>query len=87
MNYDANTSLVHPTWKTFDYDAKTSLVQLAGEPKVVIQNDQPWEGPVVEAPFMWKLDGRYYLFYSGNGYVTPEYAVGYAVSDCITGGL
>ena len=52
---------------------------------MAIQNDQPWEGPVVEAPFMWKHGGQYYLFYSGNGYVTPEYAVGYAVSNCITG--
>ena len=59
----------------------TSLVQLAGEPQVLISNDQPWEGPVVEAPFMWMQDGKYYLFYSGNGYVTPEYAVGYAVAD------
>ena len=52
---------------------------------MLIQNDQPWEGPVVEAPFMWKRTGRYYLFYSGNGYVSPEYAVGYAVSDSVTG--
>jgi hypothetical protein len=62
-------------------------VQLAGDAKILIHNDQPWEGPVVEAPFMWKHAGRYYLFYSGNGYKSPEYAVGYAVADHITGKL
>ena len=36
---------------------------------------------------MWKHDGRYYLFYSGNEYGSPYYAVGYAVSDCVTGDL
>lgn len=60
-------------------------MQLAGEPKVVIQNDQPWEGPVVEAPFMWRHAGKYYLFYSGNAYTSPEYAVGFAVADSVTG--
>ena len=62
-------------------------MQLAGAPKVVIQNDQPWEGLVVEAPFMWTHAGKYYLFYSGNGYTSPEYAVGYAVADSVTGKL
>ena len=51
----------------------------------MISNDQPWEGGVVEAPFMWQQDGRYYLFYSGNMYGTPEYGVGYAVADCPEG--
>ena len=57
------------------------VLQLAGEPSVVISNDQPWEGNVVEAPFMWQQDERYYLFYSGNTYKTPDYGVGYAVAD------
>ena len=62
-------------------------MQLAGNPQVLIKDDQPWEGHIVEAPFMWKHDERYYLFYSGNEYKSPDYAVGYAVSDCITGSL
>jgi beta-xylosidase len=41
-------------------------------------NDQVWEANVVEAPMMWKHDGRYYLFYSGNDYASDGYAVGYA---------
>ena len=62
-------------------------MQFAGDKQVLIQNDQRWEGKVVEAPFMWKHAGRYYLFYSGNSYQSPEYAVGYAVADHITGKL
>ncbi|KAL0025618.1 hypothetical protein WJX79_008399 [Trebouxia sp. C0005] len=60
-------------------------LQFAGKEQLLIQDDQHWEGKVVEAPFMWKHAGRYYLFYSGNGYNSPEYAVGYAVADHITG--
>lgn len=59
----------------------TVTLQLVGDPTILISNDQPWEGQVVEAPFMWQQDGRYYLFYSGNGYDTPHYGVGYAVAD------
>ncbi len=62
-------------------------VQFAGGEQILIQDDQHWEGKIVEAPFMWKHAGRYYLFYSGNGYTSPEYAVGYAVADHITGKL
>ncbi len=34
----------------------------------VLTNDLPWEGAVVEAPYVVKRGGYYYLFYSGNGY-------------------
>jgi beta-xylosidase len=54
---------------------------LTGEPKKLIKQDQPWEGNLVEAPFLWLQDGRYHLFYSGNGFASPEYAVGHAVAD------
>ena len=27
---------------------------------------QHWEGPVVEAPFLWEQNGLFYLFYSAN---------------------
>ena len=51
---------------------------LVGEPARLVANDLQWEGRVVEAPTMWKQDGKYYLFYSGNNYAGFEYAVGYA---------
>lgn len=65
----------------------THILQLAGEPTVLISNDQAWEGNIVEAPFMWQQDSKYYLFYSGNAYASPDYGVGYAVSDRPEGGL
>ena len=41
-----------------------------------------WEkhmGDVVEAPYMLKKDGVYYLVYSGSHTQSPHYAVGYAI--------
>lgn len=36
---------------------------------------------VAEGPTVLKKDGKYYLFYSANGYTDKAYAVGYAVAD------
>lgn len=51
-------------------------------------NDQTWENtpaypsaPIMEGPSVLKLDGKYYLFYSANHYMSPDYAVGYAIAD------
>ncbi|MBO4356184.1 MAG: glycoside hydrolase family 43 protein [Clostridia bacterium] len=38
-------------------------------------------GPVIEAPFMLKHNGKYYLVYSATHTGSIHYAVGYAVSD------
>lgn len=54
---------------------------LIGEAVRLISNDQPWKGPVVEAPTMWLQDGVYYMFYSGNVFAGERYAVGYAVCE------
>ena len=54
---------------------------LVGEPVRLVANQQPWTGPLVEAPTMWLQDGQYTLFYSGNFYATDAYAVGYAVCE------
>ena len=46
--------------------------------------EEPWElilPKVLEGPSVIKLDGTYYLMYSGNGYTSQDYAVGYATSD------
>jgi beta-xylosidase len=56
-------------------------IGLVGEPVRLIRNDQPWQGPVVEAPTMWRHGDRYYLFYSGNVYAGEAYAIGYAVCE------
>src|SRR4051812_37581148 len=37
--------------------------KLIGEPKEILRNDAPWEGAVVEGPFVLRRDGWFYLFY------------------------
>ena len=54
-------------------------LKLAGKPVKLLKQSASWEGNVVEAPFMWKQNGKYYLFFSANGYNTYNYAVGYAI--------
>ena len=75
------------TGKTYIYVQKASPdgMTLEGEPTRLITSDQIWEGVLVEAPTLWKNDGRYYLFYSANAYNDRRYAVGYAVADSVLG--
>lgn len=54
---------------------------LEGEPTQLFQQDLPWEGDLVEAPFVWEHHGRFLMFYSANSYASTEYAVGYATAD------
>lgn len=52
---------------------------LVGTPRKLLQaNGAGWEGSIVENPSMVKYQGRWWLIYSGNEYVTTNYAVGYA---------
>ncbi len=60
-------------------------LSLVGSPSTLITNDQPWEGAVTEAPFMVQRGGTFFLFYSGNSYATPAYAVGVAQGPSPTG--
>lgn len=52
---------------------------LAGKPARLLKQSAPWEGSLVEGPFMWRHDGRLYLFYAANDYGSSAYAEGYAV--------
>jgi len=60
---------------------------LVGEMKELIRNDAPWEGGVVEGPFILKHNGFFYLFYSGNGCCGSKcsYAMGVARSKSLLG--
>jgi beta-xylosidase len=60
-------------------------LRLVGKRTRIERNDAAWEGTTVEAPTMWKEDGRYFLFYSANVYNTSFYAVGYAACRHVTG--
>lgn len=56
-------------------------LSLVGSGKTLITNDQGWEGDLVEGPWMIGHDGKYYLFYSANGYASTKYAIGVARAD------
>jgi len=54
---------------------------LVGENRIVLANDQDWEGHLIEGPFVTYQQGRYWLFYAGNDFSTPAYGIGVAVAD------
>jgi xylan 1,4-beta-xylosidase len=62
-------------------------VTLRGEPRELIRNDVPWEGGVVEGPFVLRHGEYFYLFYSGNACCGRgcDYALGVARSRSILG--
>jgi hypothetical protein len=47
-------------------------------PAQLLVSSQSWEAGVVEAPDLVTSNGRYFLFYSGNSWNGPNYAVGVA---------
>jgi beta-xylosidase len=57
----------------------------AGEPARLIDTDQAWEYPHVEAPSMALVDGTYWLAYSGNWFNQDAYGIGLARCDSVAG--
>jgi len=55
-------------------------LKVTGDKTALIRETLPWEGDLVEAPWVIKRGDWYYLFYSGYGYCNPTYAVGVARS-------
>ena len=77
-------------WKSDDnaFDRPSSLwgqrltpdgLTLTGAPSELLRHDRGWESPLIEAPSMVHVSGRYYLFYSANWWGSPNYAIGYAI--------
>lgn len=52
---------------------------LAGNPKLLIHNDEAWQGHVLEGPDMVTAGGRIFLFYGANNWKTGASGMGYAV--------
>jgi beta-xylosidase len=72
---------------TWIYVSKLSAdgLRLEGEPTRLIKQDLPWEGNLVEAPYMLERNGTFHLFYSANAFDKPSYAVGHAVCESPSG--
>ena len=58
---------------------------LVGERVQVLENDLPWEGHLIEGPWVTYQAGRYWLFYAGNDFTNPAYGIGVAVADDLLG--
>ncbi len=74
----------HPESKHSIYVAELDLEkgELKEEPRKLITQQSGFEAPGIEGSHMVKVDGIYYLFYSGWG---EGYAVGYATASNIYG--
>ncbi len=65
-----------------------STIKKKGKPIELISPSEAWEmkdRPVIEAPWMIKHRGRYYLLYSGGSADSEYYAMGYATAPRPTG--
>jgi hypothetical protein len=51
---------------------------LLGKPTKILGPTQAWEGTIVEAPDMIQAWGTWWLFFSGNWYLSPTYGIGVA---------
>jgi hypothetical protein len=58
---------------------------LIGDRVQVLENDQPWEGHLIEGPWVTRQAGRYWMFYAGNDFTNPAYGIGVAVADDLLG--
>ncbi len=63
------------------------LLRLTGEKTMLIVNDQGWEEGVVEGPYIFRHEQRFYMFYAGNACCGREckYAEGVARADRLLG--
>lgn len=62
-------------------------LRLEGEMKEIMRNDAPWEGAVIEGPFVVRHGDWFYLFYSGNACCgrNCNYALGVARAKKLLG--
>jgi beta-xylosidase len=58
---------------------------LVGPARRLIKQALPWEGDLVEAPYLVERNGEFHLFYSANAYDKSSYAVGHALCTSPTG--
>jgi beta-xylosidase len=71
--------------KIFIQRLARSGLRLLGRPRELMTADLAWEGRIVEAPDMVFAAGRYWLFFSGNWFNQPAYAIGVASCSGPTG--
>jgi hypothetical protein len=85
---DGNNLLPHQPTAIWSAPLSNDGLRITGAARVIFRGDQPWERPVLEAPQIVRSpDGRVWLFFSaGQGFYTPDYAIGVARCDGPLGG-
>ena len=85
---DGSVYLYYVSWRSsyaiYGVKLDQNMNPVMSTEKRIIAPTEQWEkyeGNVTEGPYMLKHNGKYYLTYSGSHYKSPNYAVGYAVSD------
>ena len=60
-------------------------LRAAGPRVALFSFTEPWEGEVVEGPWVIRRGERYFLFYSGGTFTDATYGLGYAYASSPTG--
>jgi beta-xylosidase len=58
---------------------------LVGTATRLLTYDRRWEDPLIEAPALVMIDGKYFLFYSANWWESDRYGIGYATGPAPLG--
>jgi beta-xylosidase len=77
---DGNSrGLPTPIWAQQLNEARTAFAPGTTRKQLIV-NDVPWEGAVVEGPYLMKRDGWYYMFYAGGACCGRECTYGEGVA-------
>lgn len=66
-----------------EVDVKDGITKI-GSPVQILDRDEH-DGPLIEAPSLYKANGVYFLFFSSNCFAGPLYDTSYATSRLISG--
>jgi hypothetical protein len=83
--YKSDGNCCRITTTIWSQPLSSDWLSVTGTPTALITNDQAWEADVVEAPEMFAVSGQLWLFYSGNDWNTPNYGIGFAKCQSVTG--
>lgn len=80
LYYKTDGNALSPQRKTilYGHELRADGLGFVGTRKALLRNTIAWEGDVVEAPWVVRRGGYYYMFYSGFRYCNATYGVGIA---------
>jgi hypothetical protein len=75
---DNNSNAKYGPTNIYSQPLSADGTRLLGQPTRIFGPDEAWQDNLVEAPDLVQVLGTYYLFYSGNWFNNPNYAIGVA---------